>query len=280
MQTLELFPLPQITAPARDVQHLGENNYYPTRHWFAQLVIETYFSDLLESDHVLDVGCGDGVFLDALPDRVRKTGVELNPQLADLARAKGHDVIVGDFCTVSIPETITCALGNVPFEAELIDRLMERLARRFEPGQRAGFILPAYYFQTSHHVHKLRVSWSISVDLIPRDVFTGLSMPLAHAMFIRSSERKLFGLALYDQVRDVLTMHAHVQTTLNSNKTTWKALVREALERRGGTATLSQLYDDIGPKRPSGNPWWKEQVRKCAAMVGTQTAPATWTLAA
>lgn len=280
MSAIELFPLPPMPEADEHVVALGENNFYPTRHWFAQLVVEKYFADLTEADHVLDVGCGDGVFLDAIPDRVRKTGVELNPTLAEKARAKGHDVIVGDFCTVSLPETINCALGNVPFEASLVDRLMDRLARRFEPGQRAGFILPAYYFQTSHHVHKLRASWSIAVDLIPRDVFTGLSVPLAHAMFIRSNERKVYGLAFYDEVRDVLTMHAHVQTTLNGNKTTWKALVIEALERRGGTATLSQLYDDIKPRRPSGNPWWQEQVRKCAREVAINTGPSTWTRAA
>src|SRR5579863_8299544 len=214
MSTMDLFPMASSGAAPAAAVELGENNYYPTKHWLAQLLVETYFGDLSASDHIADFGCGDGVFLDALPSHVRKTGVELNPALAARAIAKGHDVIVGDFATAALPDTLTAAIGNPPFDSDLIDALLARLATRFDSGRRAGFVLPAYYFQTSHHVHKLRESWSIATELIPRDVFQGLSMPLTFSVFTRSAERRLFGLALYDHVRDVLTMHAHVQGTL------------------------------------------------------------------
>jgi site-specific DNA-methyltransferase (adenine-specific) len=280
IDNLELFSLPKAPASADAPVELGKHDFYPTRHWLAQVIVESRFADLTTRDHVGDFGCGDGVFLDALPKGVRATGIELNPALAEKARAKGHDVIVGDFCTVDLPPTLTAAIGNPPFNAELIDTLLARLAQRFEPGGRAGFVLPAYYFQTSHHVHKLRASWSIAVDLIPRDVFPGLSMPLTFSIFTRSLERRLFGLAFYDQVRDVLTMHAHVRNTLNTNPMTWKAVVREALDRRGGVATLTQLYDDIEPKRPSGNPWWRYQVRKVVNMVATRVERGVYQLVA
>ena len=45
---------------------------------------------------VLEVGCGDGVFLDACQSRgIEATGLELNPAAACAARGRGHRVVVG-----------------------------------------------------------------------------------------------------------------------------------------------------------------------------------------
>lgn len=257
---------------------LGENDYYPTQAWLAARILEQRFGDLSAADHVLDPGCGNGHFLDALRERdVPATGIEINPTLATIAREHGHNVILGDFTTVPFPAGVTAAVGNPPFSMDLIDALLARLARAFTSGSRAGFVLPAYFFQTSSHVQTLRADWSIAVDLIPRNVFPRLSMPLTFSLFTRNHKRAIWGLTFYDEVQDVLSMHAQARVTLGRGA--WRELVLEALLVHGGTATLDQLYAYAQPRRPSGNPWWSEQIRKVAAKVAVRTAPGTYTLA-
>ncbi|HYZ15540.1 MAG TPA: glycosyltransferase [Candidatus Acidoferrum sp.] len=47
---------------------------------------------------VLDVGCGTGVFLDLLRERgvTRRVGIDRDPEMAEEAAARGHDVVVAD----------------------------------------------------------------------------------------------------------------------------------------------------------------------------------------
>jgi adenine-specific DNA-methyltransferase len=275
--SLELF---NTTTTRTPIVALGENNYYPTPAWLAERVIERCGFDRLGAGaHVLEPGCGDGRFLDALrASGVRATGVELNPLLAEQACAKGHAVIVGDFTTCELPANLTGAIGNPPYAVDLIDALLLRLASRFESGARAAMLLPTYFFQTSSHVQTLRNSWNIAVELVPRNVFTGLSMPLAFGLFTRSHERLLWGLAFYDEAEDVLSMHMAARTAVSESPRSWKQLVVDGLEANGGTATLDQLYAYGEPRRPSGNRWWREKIRQVVnlADVATRTGPATY----
>ncbi|MHB8152371.1 MAG: class I SAM-dependent methyltransferase, partial [Bacillati bacterium] len=121
--------------------------------------------------------------------------------------------------------------------------------------------------------------YSIAVDVIPRNIFPNLSKPLCFGLFTKNADRRIVGLAFYDETADVLSMACH--DLLNTSSSPWRTLVRDRLSRMGGTATLQQLYRAIEPGRPSGNPWWKEKIRQ---MVQTDTtisrvAPATYALA-
>lgn len=56
----------------------------------------------------------------------------------------------------------------------------------------------------------------------------------------------------------------------------WRAAVAGAFMAHGGQATLEQLYTTV--RRPTGNPHWKEQVRKQAQRLAERVGPATYVL--
>ena len=64
---------------------------------------------LAAGDTLLDLACGDGAFAEFLPAGVRYVGVDGSVDMAEAARARGHDVIVGDFndYVPSEPVTVT-----------------------------------------------------------------------------------------------------------------------------------------------------------------------------
>jgi site-specific DNA-methyltransferase (adenine-specific) len=70
--------------------------------WFtpvfaAARLIEFHFPDLTEDDMIVEPTCGSGNFLKALPDHVPAYGVELDPEIAMIARqSTGRHVVTGD----------------------------------------------------------------------------------------------------------------------------------------------------------------------------------------
>ena len=74
---------------------------YPTPAWVANALMRSHFGDLGSSDVVCDPTCGPGRFLQAVPGHVQAFGVELDPALAEQARAlTGRPVVQGDVRTV------------------------------------------------------------------------------------------------------------------------------------------------------------------------------------
>ncbi len=51
---------------------------------------------------ILDVGCGNGLFLKSLPNRYKKHGVEIDRKAASVAQASGAEIFVGDFTNMQI----------------------------------------------------------------------------------------------------------------------------------------------------------------------------------
>lgn len=45
---------------------------------------------------VLDVGCGDGWFLDSLPKNIRKLGAEIDPSLVSRSKILSGEILIGD----------------------------------------------------------------------------------------------------------------------------------------------------------------------------------------
>lgn len=92
-------------------------------------------SHVREKGTLLDVGCGVGDFLViARAEGWRCTGVEISPEAAAVARARGFEVIVGDATAVPLPPTrfdrVRCAhtLEHVPDPVRLLRTLRQAAA--------------------------------------------------------------------------------------------------------------------------------------------------------
>lgn len=235
-----------------------------TPRWVCEAIIDRHYPRLDLADVVLEPSCGDGRFLQVLPDEVNAIGVEIDPVLAERARlATGRPIITGDFLTADIPGPVTHVIGNPPFEARLIHGFLDRAHGLLEDGGSCGFLLPAYVLQTSSRVMSMNRRWSISQELMPRNIFPRLRLPLVFAMFRKDRVRSLVGFFLYREAADVAAMPKDVQLALQqpAKGSVWRRAVRAAFERAGTTsATLDSLYAVI--ERPSENRFWREKVRQ------------------
>ena len=236
-----------------------------TPAWVAERLIETYFGYLDKHDIVCDPTCGKAAFLTAIPSHVDAFGVEIDPALAAIARREsGRQVIVGDIRFVDLPKKPTAIVGNPPFELKLLQIILDRSRGWLPVGGIIGLILPTYFFQTARNVLGFRERWIVKADHIPRHIFgPQLSRPLVFATFQKGGS-KLIGFALYDETRDVSSMSPDNQAHLKLPGDTWRGVFEAALTKLGGTADLKSIYREVEPARPTGNPWWKEQIRKVA----------------
>lgn len=245
-----------------------ELNQYFTPTWAAELLIKRHFPDLGEKDVVLDPSCGDGRFLLALPEHVPAFGIEIEPATAEQARSNtGREVITGDFLTVAIEQRPTAIVGNPPFVASLIDGFLARCYELLEYGGRVGFILPVYYFQTAAPVMRLARRWSIAQELIPRNIYAGLTKPLVFATFTKEHKVSLSGFFLYAETAALDAMRKEFKSMFVGNGAragVWREVVYAALRVHGGRASLRVLYATIEDARPTDNPWWREKIRQTA----------------
>lgn len=140
------------------------------------------------------------------------------------------------------------------------------LERAFEPlpeGGRVGFILPAYAFQTAGRVVEYADRWSLAQEMIPRNIFPGLSIPLVFARFFKDLRRVLIGFALYREADDIQRLSAPYREALRApSGSSWRNVVEIALRELGGEGSLGEIYAKIEGKRPSRTQHWKEKVRQ------------------
>lgn len=254
---LELAP---ATGQAGKQRALGQ---FMTPHWAAEALVQRSFSDLGAEDFVVEMTCGTGAFLNAIPAHVPAVGIEIDPELAEYARhSTGRRVITGDFRTVAKALRATAIVGNPPFFADIITELLDACRGVLPEGGRAGFIIPAYLLQTPSRVVRYNRDWSIEVEMLPRTLFKGLQCPLSWGVFRRDNQRHLIGMALYAETADIEGMTQQVRDRLNRSPGTWADVVSWAIDTEGGQASLERIYAAVEPKRPTGNPAWREQIRK------------------
>jgi hypothetical protein len=255
-----------------------------TPAWASALLVERYFSDLSSSDLVVDPCCGKGSFLQAIPDFVPAIGVELDPLLAEEARANtGRRVICGDFCSVGLPEGVTAVVGNPPYVVRLIEGFLSRSQNILPETGRVGFLLPAYSMQTHARVVKWLDCWSMKSELVPRRLFPRLRLPLLFVVFTKNQRRDMVGFALYREACDVdrLGLHGRELMTMGRpGKGIWRAVVDECLEILGGEGCLADIYRVMEPKRPTPNAFWKEKVRQVLQMHFKPLGEGRWAKAA
>lgn len=238
-----------------------------TPAWAAEALVEQEFGWLGANHAVCEPACGDGAFLCAIPQYVRAIGVEIDPVQARRARANsGREVLEGDFLSLDLPRgEFDAVIGNPPFDAGLIARFLERTHGLLSHGGEAGFILPAYIFQTSSKVEKYARLFSIRQSLLPRNLFPGLHLPLVFAKFIKENSRTLFGFLLYREAQEVASLDKRWRERLASARETagaWFSVVDHVLTELGGEADLQEIYACVAGRQPTANENWKQQVRK------------------
>ncbi len=260
-----------------------DQHFTPT--WAAELLLQRHFPDLDQSDAVWEPTCGDGRFLLAVPPEVPAVGSEIDPAQATAARANtGRTVITGDCLSVELPIRPTAVVGNPPFQAELVQALLDRCHFELGDGERVGLLLPVYLFQTAATVIRYHHRWSIRQELLPRNLFQGLTKPLLFALFTKEQHRTLHGFFLYTETDALLAgVHPRLRAYLIGNLSTaqcWRDAVRVALEACGGRATLSELYACFeSGGRPTTNRFWREKVRQIAGQHYHRIAPGEYALA-
>ncbi len=280
-------PAPRASAPLVDELQRGRqpiHEQFLTAEWFAQRLVEEL--DIRPGERVVDPGCGLGAFLKAVPPHADAVGIEIDAAMADYAeRNSGRPVIIGDFKRVALPFRPTTVVGNPPFSKEEFDQWLDRLHELLEEERgRAAFILPAYHFQTSRSVMTWAGKWSLSSQLIPRDLFPNLSMPLTWAVFTKERVRRMHGLLFYREVAEVAEVRKDVKLLLVHGKpgrSAWRAVVDAAIEANGAPIALLSIYDYVSGRRPTANPHWQEQIRKVLYHGGyTQDDGGRWQRAA
>lgn len=253
--------LPLRIATKTTVQELGQ---YPTPVWVAEALVERYFPKLDRTDVVVEPSCGPGAFLSAIPRDVRAVGVEIDPRVAVQARRNtGREVITGDFREVELNFTPTAIIGNPPFNLQVIDGFLERAYQMLPNEGRIGMILPTYVFQTASRVVEYNKRWSLSQEMIPKNIYPRLSLPLVFAMFSKDRKRTLVGFALYGETLNVQMLpRPYREAMSDGGGPIWKNVVDQALQRLGGEATLKQIYNEVEGNRPTTNKFWREKIRQ------------------
>lgn len=263
----------------RNYTNIAELDQYPTPAWVAEALVRQHFGDLSTNDVVCDPTCGPGRFLQAIPTNVGAFGVELDPSLAQYAHElTGRHVVTGDVREVAWPEAPTAFVGNPPFQMKLVDEILQRAHDVLPNEGRVGLILPCYAMQTAARVVRYNERWSISQEMIPRNIYPGLSKPLLFALFRKDAKRTMIGFSLYHEAAHVLGLPKELKDALTQGPATWSEIVIEGIEKFGGEARLRDLYEYVASRRPSANPHWKEQVRKICQMRAVRTGKARYAL--
>lgn len=238
---------------------------FPTPLWVAEALVERHFPRLDAADLVLEPSCGPGAFLQAVPAHVAAVGIDLDPAMAELARAStGRRVVEGDFLSVDLDFQPTAIIGNPPFRGRLIDGFLDRCHQLLPDGGRAGFILPAYAFRTAARVVGLLDRWSLQQEMLPRSAFCHrMREPLVFALFSKDARRCMVGFALYEHETDRQQLGKPYRELLASQRgSAWRAVCRLALHRLGGEAPLPAIYAELERNRPSRTQWWREKIRQ------------------
>jgi len=237
---------------------------YLTAVWAAGQLFERHFGHLRPGDIIIEPSCGRGAFLQAIPREIRAIGVDICPDMVEMARNEtGREIILGDFATVPIDVTPTAIIGNPPFQLETVDRFLDRAHTLLPEGGQVGFLLPTYAFQTANRVSGYAEKWSMFQEMVPRNIFDGLTKPLTFAVFTKDKRRKLIGFALYHEMSDVQRLPKQYRNDLEQGGgPVWLNVTRRALAALGGEASLTDIYAEIQGKRPTKTNFWRPQIRK------------------
>lgn len=254
---------------------------YFTPAWAAEMLFDAHFSHLTSRDMVWEPTCGPGNMLSAVPSHIPCIGTEIDPALAFHAQANtGRLVLCGSALNVQLPR-ITAVFGNPPFILSFFEKLMARCEGLLRVGDKAGFIIPAYFFQTSRTAIGLSKNWGVYQEIIPRNLFPRLTKPLVFATFVRDTRSQLYGFRLFGEVEAMRSLQEQFQNDLvnaDGQRGVWKKAVTGVMSRLGGNATLEAIYAGIESNRPTPNKFWKEKVRQICQQEFRRVDKATYSV--
>ena len=274
-----------LFLPTRPVQAHGPTLKPDLGQWFTPAwAAEIFAADALAGMGdigVIEPSCGDGAFLAAIPDHLPAIGIEIDPRMAQVAqKATGRTVITGDFVTVDFHvKQLGAIIGNPPYSMPVIDAFIMRSHQLLPEDGICALLLPAHVLSTTSRVGRWNERFAIESRIVPRSLFPRISLPLVWTRFIKSQRRTMVGFMLFDQETDIQSMPASVRRCLGKPGT-WREAVGLAIHSLGGEATLSEIYQAVEPRRPSGNQWWKDKIRQTAALYFEKTGPHSWRLPA
>lgn len=270
MTQFEIFPETHRRVPSPppiDRELRDEFGQYATPAWAAEVLFDAHFSHLTPKDLLWEPTCGYGNMLSAVPSEIPAIGSEIDAALGRQAMIRtGRRVIIGDCRTAPLPSGISAVFGNPPFTLEVFEGLLERCASILKNGQKAGFILPAYFVQTSRTMMPWTRTWTIMQEALPRDLFVGLSKPLIFGLFTKDHSPRLIGFRLFPEVAACRELPEETQdqfaNAVNGPRSVWRETVIAVMQSLGGQASLSAIYRELEGNRPTANAHWKEQIRK------------------
>ena len=234
-----------------------------TPAWAARELWDAHFSDMGASDIGIEPTCGDGRMLQAIPAHIPAFGFEIDPDMAEKARARtGRPVANVDILEATLPDRFSFVFGNPPFRSNFLDALLDKIVDSMGDGCRCGLILPAYFMQTPRRVLRWNRTWTIFPELLPRTLFPRSRLPLIFTLFTKDPIPVLKGMRLYVEADSIEQMKKVYRDELEAGKGLWKPIVIDVLQKLGGRAHLAEIYNLVGRVRPSGNEWWKEKVRQ------------------
>lgn len=110
----------QAIVDTGEVMLLSKNGFFPTPRPLAESVVG--FADIWDGGlSVLEPSAGNGGLADVIrelhPD-AKLTCVEIQPKLAGILKAKGHEVILGDFLAMEPTPVYDRIVMNPPFEKQ------------------------------------------------------------------------------------------------------------------------------------------------------------------
>jgi adenine-specific DNA-methyltransferase len=258
-------------------------NQYMTPRWAAELLFNVHFSDARPAhDVVVDPAAGRGSWLHAVPPNVAAFGVEIDPVLAQqAAEDTGRQIIFGDFTTIELPHEPTIVCGNPPFGS--ISRDFIRKTHDVLPaGGRAGLILPVHTVSFARSTLDLLRGFDVAVELVPRDLYPRISVPLCFLRLTKGRVHRLVGFALYGEAASVRAMRQQYREILTSGRRPlWREVVEMALRAVGGEGTIDDLCAVIQPEfRPTDRPWFRDYLRRDLGLFHDRVRPGYFRLRA
>ena len=175
---LEFFWPPQLAEPAGLYERLQSFPwYYLDTKWEYAAAIDA----VAGADSVLEIGCGEGAFLDVCRDRgLQATGCELNGVAAAAARGRGHAVVVGTAAEIAAGSArrwdAVCSFQVLEHVADCGGFLRD-LAGLVRPGGLVVLAVPNRDCFRRHANHRLEVALDLPPHHMSRwnaETFRGL----------------------------------------------------------------------------------------------------------